>query len=170
MKRKGSPETKRTGGACIFLPALLQLLARFCGWGIPSTAWGCSERRGTGRSSVTQLWGAGGLCQRRVQPMEFLWSCGGSREGQNCCRHSRGRAVPRAVPAQELQRKAVLNTFPVFDLDWRGKAIFSLSFLSPLNWDFYSLLGEIKNLFFVFYPERLFRKKERLLKYLRRFC
>lgn len=38
---------------------------------------------------MAQLWGAGRLCQRRVQPMEFLLSCGGSREGQE---------LPQALP------------------------------------------------------------------------
>lgn len=39
----------------------------------------------------------------------------------------------------------------MFDLDGRGKAIFSLSFLSPLNWDFHRLRLD---------PERLYKEKE----------
>lgn len=47
----------------------------------------------------------------------------------------------------------------MFDLDGRGKAIFSLSFLSPLNWDFYSLLGEMKKGFSFSIQKGFLRKR-----------
>lgn len=58
----------------------------------------------------------------------------------------------------------------MFDLDGRGKAISSLSFLSPLELGLLQPVRRSEELFFVFDPERLFKKKEWLLKYLGRFC
>lgn len=139
-KRKGSPETKSAGDARIFLTALLQLRAQ------SHPQHGVLWEKGHGKGLCGTALGA---VPCRAQPVlswalvEFLLGT----EGQALLQPLSGPAMHRAVPAEKLQQKAVLHTCQMFDLDWRGKAVFSLSFLSPLNWDFYSLLGEMKNLF-----------------------
>lgn len=76
---------------------------------------------------------------------------GEHRSERSSERFSRCLVARTAAPRYKLQLKTVFSAFEMFDLDGRGKAIFSLSFLSPLNWDFHRLRLD---------PERLYKEKE----------
>lgn len=152
-KRKGSPETKSTGDARIFLKLSFSSLPS----PIPSMgAVGEGAREGA-------LWHSSG-----VLSCGLVWFLLGT-EGQALLQPPSGPARHRAVPAEKLQQKAVLNTWSDVWLALEGKGNFlpvlpftlELGLLQPVRWN--------EELFFVFYPERLFRK-EWLLKYWGRFC
>lgn len=159
-KWKGSPETKRTGDPQIFLAALLQLLAWSRGWSVLSLAWECCGRRGTGRSS-------GGFVPAQGSAPELLLSWGGSREGQALLQrtgHCTGQCQCRSC-----SRNCSEYISDVW-LGLEGKGNFLPVLPFTLELGLKQLVRRNEEPFFLFYPERLFRKKEWLLKYLGKFC